>query len=85
MAIIAAMPSPRLIAHSLKTTAAGPRRSREIADDLLRGASRRLRILALMGAVLWFTGPQEVARRLAAIEIEPWTEAQAALWWKERA
>jgi serine/threonine-protein kinase len=58
MAIIAAMPSPRLIAHSLKTTApSGPRRKREIADDLLRGASRRLRIFALMGAVLWFTGP----------------------------
>jgi hypothetical protein len=28
---------------------------------------------------------QEVARRLAAVEIEPWTEAQAALWWQERA
>jgi len=28
---------------------------------------------------------QEVARRLAAVEVEPWTEAQAALWWKERA
>jgi eukaryotic-like serine/threonine-protein kinase len=58
MAIIAAMPKPRLIAQSLKTTApTGPRRQREISEDLLRGASRRLRILALLGAILWFTGP----------------------------
>jgi len=28
---------------------------------------------------------QDVATRLAAVEVEPWTEAQAALWWKERA
>jgi len=56
--MIAAMPKPRLIAQSLKTTApSGPRRKREISEDLLRGASRRLRVLALMGAVLWFTGP----------------------------
>jgi serine/threonine-protein kinase len=25
----------------------------------------------------------EVSRRLAAIDLEPWTEEKAALWWKE--
>ena len=28
---------------------------------------------------------QEVAKRLRAIELEPWTEDKAAAWWKERA
>jgi len=58
MAIIAAMSKPRLVAHSLQTTPeTAARRRREIPDDLLREASRRLRIMALLGAVLWLTGP----------------------------
>jgi serine/threonine-protein kinase len=58
MAIILAMSGPRLIGHSLQTTAAtATRRKHEIPEDLLHEASRRLRVLALLGAALWFTGP----------------------------
>ena len=55
------MPIPRLLravsreTPSDLTTGAG--RGRRLPDDLLRQASRRLQILALLAAVLWFLGP----------------------------
>jgi serine/threonine-protein kinase len=58
MAIIAAMSRPKVIGHSFQTTApTGTSRKRDIPEDLLREASVRLRVLALLGAVLWFMGP----------------------------
>lgn len=55
------MPTPRLIGHpasdtpaDLQTTSGRPRR---LPDDLLRQASKRLQILALLAAALWFLGP----------------------------
>ena len=47
-------PPPRTDTPSEQT--GKPRRARPIPDDLLRDASRRLGILALLGAVLWLVG-----------------------------
>src|SRR5919107_1115432 len=55
------MPTPRIIGHGGSDTPADlqttPGRSRRLPDDLLRQASKRLQILALVGAALWFLGP----------------------------
>jgi len=51
------MSKPRLIGHALETTDPGIRRRRDIPEDLLREASSRLRIVALLGAILWFSCP----------------------------
>jgi serine/threonine-protein kinase len=55
------MPTPRIIGHAgsdtpsdLETT---PGRPRRLPDDLLRQASKRLQILALIAAALWCLGP----------------------------
>ena len=54
------MPSPHLIAPPPDSTPAGVRNSRgrhrALPPDLLREASRRLGIVALLGAVLWTVG-----------------------------
>ena len=58
MAMMLTMSRPRLVGRSPQTTApSGSRRKHEIPEDLLREASGRLRVLALLGAMLWFTGP----------------------------
>src|SRR6185437_14393888 len=56
------MPTPRLIGRlqrdtpsSLEVTSGG--RPRRLPDDLLRQASKRLQILALVAASLWILGP----------------------------
>ena len=55
------MPTPRIIGHAASDTPADlqttPGRPRRLPDDLLRQASRRLQILALLAAALWFLGP----------------------------
>ena len=55
------MPTPRIIGHPASDTPADlqttPGRARRLPDDLLRQASKRLQILALAGAALWFLGP----------------------------
>ncbi|HUF35075.1 MAG TPA: serine/threonine-protein kinase [Gemmatimonadales bacterium] len=51
----------RLIARPQRETppdlGTGPGRLRSLPDDLLRQASRRLQIIALLGAALWIAGP----------------------------
>jgi serine/threonine-protein kinase len=55
------MPTPRLIGHAASETPADlqttPGRVRRLPDDLLQQASKRLQILALVAAALWFLGP----------------------------
>ena len=55
------MSRPRLIARPARETPADlrttPGRARALPEDLLRQASRRVEILALIGAALWVTGP----------------------------
>jgi serine/threonine-protein kinase len=55
------MPTPRIIGHPASDTPADlqttPGRVRRLPDDLLRQASKRLQILALLAAALWFLGP----------------------------
>jgi tRNA A-37 threonylcarbamoyl transferase component Bud32 len=55
-----AMPEPKLIRRPASTTPVGlstPGQPSELPPDLLRQASRRLQILALVGAGLWILGP----------------------------
>ena len=53
------MPTPRLIRPPPRTTTSDPKSARErrLPADLLDQASRRLQIMALIGAALWFLGP----------------------------
>ncbi len=56
------MPTPKLIGRlTRETTASGPRtgpgRPRPLPEDLLRQASRRVEIMALVAAVLWILAP----------------------------
>jgi hypothetical protein len=55
------MSTPRIIGHPTSDTPADlqttPGRQRRFPDDLLRQASKRLQILALVAAALWFLGP----------------------------
>ncbi|HEU5042346.1 MAG TPA: hypothetical protein VFT84_16070, partial [Gemmatimonadales bacterium] len=55
------MTRPRLIARPARETPADlrttPGRGRPLPEDLLRQASRRVEIIALIGATLWVTGP----------------------------
>lgn len=55
------MPEPKLIARPAKDTPSEfkslPGKQRRLPDDLLRQASRRLQIVALIAAVLWVLGP----------------------------
>src|SRR3954466_15645801 len=55
------MPQTKLIGHPAQTTPPDLRTSqgyrRQFPADLLRQASRRLQILALVGASLWILGP----------------------------
>jgi serine/threonine-protein kinase len=55
------MHTPRIIGHPASDTPADlqttPGRQRRFPDDLLRQASKRLQILALIAAALWFLGP----------------------------
>src|SRR5690606_17959612 len=52
---------PRLVRPFSRTTPAAPKPAEEpprrIPDDVLRQARRRLRIMALVAAVLWFLAP----------------------------
>ena len=66
------MPTPNLIGPEPRTTPAylhSRGSARRLPDDLLRGASRRLGIFALTGAVLWITGP--LLAKLARHSIDP--------------
>ena len=68
------MTTPRLVGPPPRTDTSSdqpdrPRRTRAIPDDLLRDASRRLGILALLGAALWSIGT--VLYHLALIPREP--------------
>jgi eukaryotic-like serine/threonine-protein kinase len=47
------MTSPQLIAPPVRNTPGPRRRQRPIPTDLLRGASRRLGIMSLLGATIW--------------------------------
>jgi eukaryotic-like serine/threonine-protein kinase len=60
----------------LKTT---PGRRRQLPADLLRQASRRLQILALIGAALWFLGPSmgHLAAYLTSPEDPRWAQLGA--------
>jgi eukaryotic-like serine/threonine-protein kinase len=55
------MPTPRVIGRLTSETPAdlqtAPGRPRRLPDDLLRQATKRLQILALLAAGLWFLGP----------------------------
>ncbi|HEV8151171.1 MAG TPA: hypothetical protein VGP61_13395, partial [Gemmatimonadales bacterium] len=55
------LPTPRLIGHAPAGTSSGAGgsrgRLRGLPDDLLRDASRRLAVVALLGAILWIVGP----------------------------
>src|SRR6476646_4503224 len=55
------MPTSRVIARLTSETPADlqttPGRPRRLPDDLLRQATRRLQILSLLAAGLWFLGP----------------------------
>ena len=74
------MPTPRLLGHMARdtpsdltvTTGSRPRR---LPDDLLRQASKRLQILALVGAGLWILGPAlgHLALHLAEPQNPEWT------------
>jgi eukaryotic-like serine/threonine-protein kinase len=74
------MPTPRLLRHMARdtpsdltvTTGGRPRR---LPDDLLRQASKRLQILALVGAGLWILGPAlgHLALHLAEPQNPEWT------------
>jgi eukaryotic-like serine/threonine-protein kinase len=74
------MPTPRLLGHMARdtpsdltvTTGGRPRR---LPDDLLRQASKRLQILALVGAGLWILGPAlgHLALHLAEPQNPEWT------------
>jgi eukaryotic-like serine/threonine-protein kinase len=72
---------PKLIGRpdtpaGLKTT---PGRRRQLPPDLLRQASRRLQILALIGAALWFLGPSmgHLAAYLTSPEDARWAQLGA--------
>lgn len=72
---------PKLIGRpdtpaGLKTT---PGRRRQLPPDLLRQASRRLQILALIGAALWFLGPSmgHLAAYLTSPEDPRWAQLGA--------
>jgi eukaryotic-like serine/threonine-protein kinase len=56
-----AMPEAKLIGQRQRETPgesrSTPGRPRRLPADLLRQASRRLQVIALIGAVLWFLGP----------------------------
>jgi serine/threonine-protein kinase len=78
--MIPAMSRPRLIGRSLQTSApTATRRRREIPEDLLREASGRLGVFALLGAVLWFAGP--VLYHLALQSLTPGEQ----IWYIPRA
>jgi eukaryotic-like serine/threonine-protein kinase len=75
------MPEAKLIGRpdtpaGLKTT---PGRRRQLPPDLLRQASRRLQILALIGAALWFLGPSmgHLAAYLTSPEDPRWAQLGA--------
>jgi eukaryotic-like serine/threonine-protein kinase len=55
------MPTPRLIGRFTRDTSAEPRtgtgRTRPLPEDLLRQATRRVEIMALVAAVLWTLAP----------------------------
>jgi len=55
------MPTPKLIGRRARDTSTEPRtapgRTRPLAEDLLRQASRRVEIMALVAAVLWTVAP----------------------------
>src|SRR4051794_30886448 len=55
------MTAPRVIGHQTSETPAdlqtSPGRRRRLPDDLLRQATKRLQILALLAAGLWLLGP----------------------------
>ena len=55
------MPTPRLIGRLTRDTSAEPRtgtgRARPLPEDLLRQATRRVEIMALVAAVLWTLAP----------------------------
>ena len=73
---------PRLIGPPPRTTAPAdqpgtPRHAREVPEDLLRDASRRLGIMSLLGAALWSVGT--VLYHLAMIPLEPaWASWQSS-------
>ena len=56
-----------------------PGRPRRLPDDLLRQASRRLEIMALVAAVLWALGPvlEHLAMYLASPEDSRWSQYHA--------
>ena len=77
------MPSPRILGAmpretSFDVTVTTGGRPRRLPDDLLRQASKRLQILALIAATLWFLGP--ALGHLALHRAEPgnaeWTRFQ---------
>ncbi len=71
------MPAPKLIGHVAGTTPAELRSSRghhrELPQDLLRDASRRVGIIALLGGMLWILGTalKHLAFRVIAPD-QPW-------------
>ncbi len=74
------MPTPRILGHfapdtpsDLTVTTGG--RARRLPDDLLRQASKRLQILALVGAGLWVLGPAlgHLALHMAEPQNHEWT------------
>jgi hypothetical protein len=68
---------PRETSSDLSVTTGG--RPRRLPDDLLRQASKRLQILALIGAGLWILGPAlgHVALHMAEPQNPEWTQFRA--------
>ena len=74
------MANPHVIAPPVRSTPGPQRQQRAIPSDLLRGASRRLGIISLLGATIWLVGT--VTDRLALRAIshgDPgWARLQAS-------
>ena len=61
------MTNPQLIRPILGSTPAHPSQPRAIPSDLLREASQRLGVMALLGAALWTIGTTSYHLALRAI------------------